>query len=261
MLRTEQEREVFLFALKVGRMLLESGAEVFRVEETIKRICQYYGLESAEPFVLSNGVFLTMGDQREAQFAKVIHVPVNNSNLAKVVELNELSRQIVRGNYTLEEAKQQLVRIEQLKNNPVPLRILLGGISTGCFSILFGGGIKESIAAFVIGVILYAFLAVSRDKKLSKIVCNITGSALVSALCTLTIHLGLADYLQPLMVGCIMLLVPGMAFVNGIRDFANGDYIAGSVRLTDSLLVFGCIAIGVGVVFSLYQGITGGVLL
>ena len=61
--------------------------------------------------------------------------------------------------------------------------------------------------------------------------------------------------------GAIMPLVPGIAFTNGIRDIADGDYISGAVRLLDAILVFLCIAIGVGVMFTIYHGLMGGVML
>ena len=61
-----------------------------------------------------------------------------------------------------------------------------------------------------------------------------------------------------MIIGSIMPLVPGIAFTNGVRDIADGDYIAGSVRLLDAILVFVCIAAGVGLVITTYHGLTGG---
>ncbi len=50
-----------------------------------------------------------------------------------------------------------------------------------------------------------------------------------------------------------MPLVPGVPFTNAIRDIADGDYISGSVRMLDALLIFFCIAIGVGGGFSVIR--------
>ena len=63
------------------------------------------------------------------------------------------------------------------------------------------------------------------------------------------------------MIGSIMPLIPGVPFTNAIRDIANGDYISGSVRMLDALLVFFCIAIGVGVGFTVIGWLKGGTLL
>ena len=73
-------------------------------------------------------------------------------------------------------------------------------------------------------------------------------------------HLGLGITLGPMISGTIMPLVPGVAFTNGIRDIANGDYISGAVRMLDAILIFLSIAIGMGVMFMIYHRLTGGVM-
>ena len=78
-----------------GDILLASGAEIFRVEETIFRIAQAYGVESSDAFVLSSGIFLTAGNDREADFARVLHIPLSAARLDRVTEVNQLSREIV----------------------------------------------------------------------------------------------------------------------------------------------------------------------
>ena len=65
------QREVLDAAMEAGHILLENGAEIFRVEETIDRICRHFGVESENAFVLSNGIFLTAGSEKEKRFARV----------------------------------------------------------------------------------------------------------------------------------------------------------------------------------------------
>ena len=64
-----------------------------------------------------------------------------------------------------------------------------------------------------------------------------------------------------MIIGSIIPLVPGVAFTNGIRDLADGDYISGAVRLLDAVLVFLCVAIGVGAMFLIYHRVFGGIVL
>ena len=74
-------------------------------------------------------------------------------------------------------------------------------------------------------------------------------------------HLHLGDHLDQVVIGSIIPLVPGLSFTNSIRDIADGDYISGSVRMLDALLVSICIAVGVGAVFTIYHRITGGAVI
>ena len=96
---------------------------------------------------------------------------------------------------------------------------------------------------------------------MSKIVGNVCCGALVTLICIICFHLGFGHDMNYIIVGAIIPLVPGVPFTNGIRDIADGDYISGAVRLLDAILVFLCVAIGVGVMFTIYHRVTGGVLL
>lgn len=58
-------QEIMEIAMRAGHILLENGAEISRVEETIDRICRHYGIQSANSFVLSNGIFSTMGNREK----------------------------------------------------------------------------------------------------------------------------------------------------------------------------------------------------
>ena len=70
-------------AVKAGSILLSSGAEIYRVEETVKRIAAYYGLKNEHTFVLSNGIFLTAETLKGEIYAQVRHIPINSMNLKK----------------------------------------------------------------------------------------------------------------------------------------------------------------------------------
>ena len=257
----EEQREILDAAMQAGHILLENGAEIFRVEETIDRICHYYGIESGNAFVLSNGIFITSGNEREEIFAKVQHIPVSGVHLNRVAAVNQLSREIVEGRYTIGEVRERLDEIRVMPGKTKTMQILASGVGSACFCMLFGGNFMDSSAAFVSGVLLYFYVLYISGPHLSKIVGNIGGGALVTFLCSVMYLLSVGQHLNFMIIGSIMPLVPGVAFTNAIRDIADGDYISGSVRMLDALLVFFCIAMGVGLVFSLFRGLTGGVML
>ncbi len=260
---SKQGPEILLDALEAGKLLLENGAEIFRVEDTIYRICRHFGLTSASVFVLSNGIFLTSGDEeeKEVHFAKVLLIPVNRANLGRVAEVNQLSRQIENGDYTLEQIRRELKRIQHMPEFPEKMQIAAAGISGACFSYLFGGGWREALCTIGIGILLYFYLLKLGKPHFSKIVCNIVGSAWVTFLSILCHRLLPETHLESMLIGGIIIMVPGVAFTNAIRDMADGDYISGSVRMLDAILVFFCIAMGVGFMMAIYNGVTGGVLL
>ena len=123
------QREVLDAAMEAGHILLENGAEIFRVEETIDRICHSFGVESEDAFVLSNGIFLTAGNEREKRFARVKHIPVKGAQLDKVAAVNQLSREIEAGRHSLLQVKEELARIRRMPGKPAWMQVLFSGQS------------------------------------------------------------------------------------------------------------------------------------
>ena len=249
-------------AMKAGRLLLENGAEIFRVEETMERICRHYHVENPSFFVLSNGIFMTGGSSPGSKsFAHVEHIPVKGAQLDRVVAVNQLSREIEGGRCTLSQADACLNEIARMPGKKRWQQILASGVGSACFCILFGGSAPDSAASFLAGLLLYAYVLLLSAPHMSRMIGNVLGGVLASAACVVFYTLGLGDDLSHMIIGAIIPLIPGIPFTNGIRDLADGDYISGSVRLLDALVTFLCIATGVGVVIALYHSMTGGGLL
>ena len=246
--------------MRAGQILLSNGAEISRVEETIDRICHHYGIESANSFVLSNGIFTTMGGKREEYFAKVQHIPVGAAHLNKVAAVNQLSREITEGKYRVDELQHCLDTIEQMPGKRNLSQYIASGIGSAGFCFLLGGDMMDCFAAFITGFLLYVYV-LQWFGRCSKMVSNMIGSAFAASLCLIMYHLGIGHHISSMIIGAVIPLVPGVAFTNAIRDIANGDYIAGTVRMLDALLVFISIAIGVGVVLSINHNLTGGMML
>lgn len=260
----QDDHRVLEVAMAAGHILLENGAEIARVEETMERICRHFGVESGNFFVLSNGIFTTSSRDTGSsggQYAKVLHIPVKGAQLDKVVAVNQLSREVAEGRYSIEQVEEKLEQIRQMPGKSFSVQILASGVGSACFCCLFGGSLSDSAVAFVAGLLLYVFVLLVSGAHMTKITRNICGGALVTLICILSYRLGLGENISQMIIGSIIPLVPGVAFTNGIRDIADGDYISGVVRLLDAILVFLCIAIGVGVMFIVYHRIFGGILL
>lgn len=255
----EQEKKVLDLALKAGNLLLENGGEIYRVEETMQRIARYYGIKECDPFVLSSGIFLSGEDGKSGMYAKVRHIPISAVHFHKVTAVNQLSREIEEGHYTVEEAA---VRLEEIRNMPGKknwTRVLASGFGCGGFGYILGGTIYDVMASFLVGIGLYIFLLwmEHRKKQTSKLVLNICGGFLVTLLSRAIFAAGMGSNIDFIIAGAVMPLVPGVSFVNGIRDLADGDYIAGSVRMLDALLVTFGIALGVGMYYMIALEIGG----
>ncbi len=254
---TSEESKAMDLACMAGHILLENGAELSRVEETMNRIAAHYGVESRQFYLLSNGIFSTSG----GQYAKVNSIPVKGSQFDKVEAVSQLSRDIENGHYSIDEALERLEEIRNMKRNAKWKVILAAAAGAGAFSILFGGNFRDALVALLAGGALYIFVSYVGNVHLSKIFCNIVGSFIAAFVCFLGFHFQIGDHLSQMIIGAVMPLIPGVPFVNGIRDLTNGDYLSGIIRMMDAIVIFVCIAFGVSFALVLGQNWMGGVVL
>ena len=247
--------DVLEVASEAGHILLENGAEISRVEDTMERISSHYGVHTGHFFVLSNGIFTTSSSNK---YANVEFIPIRGIQLSKVVEVNRLSYRIAADKVSLTQARAELDAIRDEPMKPAWEQIVGSAFGAAGFCAVFGGGFMDCAAAFVVGTLLYLFLLFISSRYLSKIVGGICNSLVATLLCLASYRLGFGSSLSNIIIGAIMPLIPGVPFVNGVRDLADSDYIAGTTRLTDAMLGFFCIALGVGTSFvldgSIFQG-------
>ena len=100
-------------AYEAGSILLENGAEISRVEETMRRIATHYGVEEESFFVLSNGIMATARG-----FARTKFIPIKGTSLDKVVAVNQLSREVSEGKCDLGQLESQLKAIRAMRPKP-----------------------------------------------------------------------------------------------------------------------------------------------
>ncbi|MCQ2109983.1 MAG: threonine/serine exporter family protein [Bacteroidaceae bacterium] len=260
-MQEDKQREItqdqaFDLATRAGRILLESGAEIHRVQETMERIALHYGFPMTHHFVLSNGIFASGRNG----YSNIDFIPFKGAQLDKVAVINQLSREIEHDSLTLADARRQIEEINLMPAKPLWEQLLYAALGCAGFCGIFGGSILDCVASAVIAVIAWAFTLYIAGKNISKPLTNILGSALCTTLCILFMNLGFGQNFGNMIVGTIILLIPGVAFTNGIRDLAGQDYLAGSARLLDAIMTFLCIAIGVSVTLMADSYIEGGVI-
>ncbi len=256
-------KKVVDLALEAGRILLKNGAEIFRVDETITRICNSFHVEYVDTFILSHGIFVSAENGVEEAYTKVKQIPLSSSHLGIVAEVNELSREISGGFVSIEEAKERLRRIDQMPAKKSYFQVLAAGAGSGSFGYLLGATALESLIAFGIGCVLYIWILTAKKYNISKMLVNILGGVLITALALAAFHMPfpVPVKIDGMIIGGIMPLIPGLAFVNAIRDIADSDFLSGTVRMIDALLVFVYIAVGVGFTLSVYNNMGGGLML
>jgi uncharacterized membrane protein YjjP (DUF1212 family) len=146
----EQRRRIMDFIMAAGETLLENGAEVFRVEQTMEIMARSFHLREFHVYVLTNGIFASAGT---AEIAEVRNVPVRTTHLGRVAAVNALSREIAAGGVTLDEAECRLAEARRIPFPKGKTQLLAGMSGTACFALIFGGTVRSALAAAAAGFI------------------------------------------------------------------------------------------------------------
>ena len=256
----ENSQKVMNLSVLAGVTLLKSGAEIFRVQDTMERILDAFEIHNYNVYVISNGIFATINENQPDHYSVVRHVPLGSVNLEKINEINQISREICAKRYTIEEAEAVLQKNSHMNAPNKWLMIVASGFGAAGFCYLFGGSLYDSIVALAMGLVLQVFLDVAGTHKMSKFLIYILGSIIVTFLTGVVVATGLSVDFNHIVIGSIIPLVPGVALTTSIREFFNGDYISGSIHLIDALLIAICIAVGVAAAIFLFTSM-GGTLL
>lgn len=231
-----------------GKIMLESGAETYRVEDTMNRIASAFGLVNAQSYATPTGINFS------ADFAEVtnfIRISNRSTDLHKIAEVNSISRDITGGSVTINEALELLNDLDQARNAfPNWLQIVAAAFVSGSFTIMFGGIWPDFIPSFIAGGIGYA--AMLSFVKLIEIrfVADFIASFVIGILAMFFINLEFGINLDKIIIGAVMPLVPGLHITNAVRDLMAGHLVSGVSKGVEAVLTAFAIGAGVAVVFA-----------
>ena len=249
----ELRRRIMDFIMAAGQTLLENGAEVFRVEQTMEIMARSFHLREFHVYVLTNGIFASAGT---AEISEVRNVPVRTTHLGRVAAVNALSREIAQTHMSLGEAEYKLAAAQRIPFPKNWVQLVSGMCGAFSFAMIFGGTLRAGLAAALAGFLASGYLLLCDRHALPGGFKKISCAALITLVCLLSCHV-LGTPASHAIIGALMILTPGIAFTMGIRDFVHGDYLSGTIRMIDALLVAASIAIGTGLVLSLSAFFTG----
>lgn len=237
--------------LKAGKILLSSGAEISRTEDTMNYISRAMNFKDLEAYVSNRGIFATAKKDDNTEITRIYNVPEVDINLSKIESVNALSRRITQKNITIEEIESELNQIDTMSDYSFFWRLVAYTLGASGFSYAIGSSITDSIIAGIIGLILGAYMCTIKRILSSDVLITILGSILIALLGNLFIHFELGSNLSVILLGAMIDIVPGVPFVNAIREYSQNNYNTGITLMMGALLTCISMAVGVAVVQSL----------
>ena len=231
-------------ALDIGEQLLISGAEIGRCEDTISRIMTAYGAKTTHVFTVTAGIIVTAIDNEGLAVTQLRRVKGSKFNLHKMEKLNQLSRDICKNRPTHDEVIEKLEEIDRCPTYPLYLNVLAYSFISAAFSAFFSGGLENMPAAAVTGALMCLVETMFVKLKIDSMFTTCACSFIAGLNNVMLIKLGIGIDFASISIGNIMLLIPGIAMTNSIRDMFGGDFISGTSRLFQSMTIAFLVAFG-----------------
>jgi len=242
--------EIMEVCLLAGKIMLQSGGETYRVEDTMMRMAAAFGIENSHSYVTPTGIIFS-AEGTEPTKTKLIRISSRSTDLKKVAMVNSISRQITNGEINLEEALIHLKELEDLNVTfPFMFQVAAASIASGCFMIMFKGEWVDFIPSMVTGGLGYfGFLYFHRYIPI-KFFSEFLASFIIGFLALILVKLGVGSQLDKIIIGSVMTLVPGLLVTNAVRDLMAGHLVSGLSKGAEALLTAFAIGSGVAVVLS-----------
>ena len=243
--------------LDIAEEMLVAGAEVSRVEDSVERMCGAYGCDRINVFVITSNIQVTMEAPDGEILTQIRRIIRNDVNFDRLDYLNDLSRYICAETPSLAQLNEKFDGVMNRKIYSVWMKYVSAIFIAGGFAVFFGGQLLDGAASALVGIAVIWLLNALSKRDHNLLATNFVVSFAAGLLSITLVHFGIGIHVDKIMIGAIMIQIPGIAMTNAVRDMLTGDLATGLLRLVNSLLLAAVIACG----FALSILVTGGGIL
>ena len=149
-------KQILKVILDIGEQMINSGAEIGRVEDSMYRLCRSYGFIRVNCWVISSNIQATVETPDGDIFTQIRHVPGGEMNFDRLDYLNSLSRKVCRETPDAPDLRRRLDEVLARPAQPKWLHYLAGVLGGTGFAIFFNCDPADSIVAVIASLIIVA---------------------------------------------------------------------------------------------------------
>ena len=249
----DHDTKLINLALDAGELMLASGAETFRVQDTMMRILATSGREKVEALAMCTLLIVTLPREEKGPLSMTRGVRSRAVNFEKICAVNDMSRAFVSGKIDVDEALDRCKVIYEAPNFSFMTRVLGYAVNGAGFAMMVGGGPLEGLLSFFIGFLMGLTLVYFSDKKVPFFFGPLMGG-LITGLAACSAHFLLpGSQLDKMIIGTMKALLPGLALSKAMRDLLEGNLISGNSKVVEVLLNAVSIAGGVAIALTIFH--------
>ncbi len=247
-----EAKRLLNFSIKFSYYLLYNGGEVYRVEDSINRICKSFkNIKAVNTFALSNMVMISFV-YNGTNYTSMRRLNDSGKNLEKIALLNDLSRNIVSGKVDIDQAFIELKNIKNRSSYSNVATVLLITLSAPFLAFIFGGTLGDFIPACIAMLVEMSFIIYIEKYRLPSFIATFLSASAVALFVMTMSRLVHIENLSSIMIASIVPLFPGIQITNSMRDILSGDILSGIIGIMSAIFTAVSIAVGVVLVLRLF---------
>ena len=242
--------------LDIGEAMLQSGAENFRLEDSLYRMCKSYGFTRSDVFVIPSNIQITVETPEGDIITQIRHIESTDINFDRLDYLNNLSRYVCQNKPDEKKLREKYLEVMNREEQHPAVKYFAGVMGGTGFAVFFGCGFMDAIVAVIVSLMIVVVGEWLSKRESNLMVYNMILSFLSEVIIILLVRLGIGSHAEWIMIGIVMLLISGLGVTNGIRDLLQRDFISGSLNIMNAFLGAAGIAFGIALAMLLLDGVS-----
>ena len=240
--------------LDVGEEMLRSGAENFRLEDSLYRMCKSYGFKRYDVYAIPSNLQITVETPEGEIITQIRHIESTDIDFDRLDYLNNLSRYVCANKPDEKVFQEKFQEVLEREQQHPALKYFAGVMGGAGFAVFFGCNLTDAIVAVIVSLMIVVVGDWLGKRESNLLVYNMILAFLSEMIILAAIRLGIGSHPDRVMIGIVMLLISGLGVTNGIRDVLQRDFISGALHIMNSMLGAAGIAFGIALAIMILDG-------
>lgn len=242
--------------LDIGEAMLQSGAENFRVDDSLYRICKSYGFKRYDVFAIPSNIQITVETPEGEIITQIRHIENTDIDFDRLDYLNNLSRYVCQNKPDAEELREKYLEVMGRKKQHPAAKYFAGIMGGTGFAVFFGCDFMDAIVAVIVSLMIVVVGGWLGKRENNLLIYNLILAFLSEVIIITMVRLGIGSHPERIMIGIVMLLISALGTTNGIRELLQRDFISGTINIMNSMLGASGIAFGIALAMLILDGVS-----
>ena len=244
---TRETYKVLDLALRIGEILLSSGAGAADVTATMQALTRHHGLRNADidvTFTLLRTSYQDDPDEMPVLLTR--NVQTRDIDYDDLTRVHLLIGDVLNDRVSLSDARAQVARINSTGHYLPKWSIVLGhGLVGGGIAVVLGAGLVVTLVATIAGILVTVLTRTMNRQRWPMFYQQTAGGLLATLLALLTTTIDPRLDVSLVITANIVMLLSGIGFMGAIQDALSGFYLTSGARIIEALLATAGLIAGV----------------